>query len=261
MNPYAPPTEDRAPRMASDRSRPLAPGRFRSLRGFVWLNGVLLLACVCISIANVRNESRLDIFQFTQPDRALAAEILAEKRWLEALAVVFRSLTGLAFCGLLHRARNNLVALEVHGLHYSNFQTWISWFIPVVNLWRPYQIVREIWNASAPGDPAEAWRSEGRGGHGPVSLWWGGWMLNYVFTLLTLFDANGQINNGMRLTQVASAVDAGAGLFALLVVMGIAERQTARAVQAAEARAAGPAPVQPERPRGAERRRRPRHQR
>ncbi|MGW3174682.1 DUF4328 domain-containing protein [Streptomyces sp. NPDC001153] len=44
-----------------------------------------------------------------------------------------------------------------------------AWFVPVGNLWLPYRVASEIWQASAQSAPDGSWRTVSKA---PVNAWW-----------------------------------------------------------------------------------------
>ena len=78
---------------------------------------------------------------------------------------------GIAFLAWLYQARINIRALGMRRMRYS--RNWCIWafVIPVMNAFRPYQVMREIWKASDPEslDPFQ-WRSQPT--PALVVLWW-----------------------------------------------------------------------------------------
>ena len=85
--------------------------------------------------------------------------------------LVLLAATAVAFLLWLFQARVNLRALGVRRLRFTRAWTVWSFLVPVLNAFRPYQVVREVWQASQPGnlDPFR-WRDV------PVPalvpLWW-----------------------------------------------------------------------------------------
>ena len=75
-----------------------------------------------------------------------------------------------------HRGQANLHALAIPRLTYSPGWAVGWWLIPVANLWKPFQTVRELWKASG-GD--ETWW---RIATWPVIGWW--WACWIVFNIL-----------------------------------------------------------------------------
>jgi hypothetical protein len=78
----------------------------------------------------------------------------------------------------IHRANYNAHQLGAAGMRFT--PGWaVGWFfIPIANLWKPYQVMKEIWKASA--NPAH-WQDQRRGS---ILPWW--W---------ALFLASGFVSN------------------------------------------------------------------
>jgi len=80
--------------------------------------------------------------------------------------------TGVLILRWIYRARECLDALKAAGLRFS--PGWsIGWyFVPVANLWKPFQAMNELWKASS---APQAWRDQPT----PSLLrwWWGLWLL------------------------------------------------------------------------------------
>ena len=101
-----------------------------------------------------------------------------------------------------YRARVNA---EGHGWPQRRSPGWAiaAWFVPVVNLWFPFQIMADIWRAGLPG-PQRANRAILPG------IWWA--CLLAFFCLLS----NGPAGPGNRVWYVAMPID-GAGSLAVIM--------------------------------------------
>jgi hypothetical protein len=109
----------------------------------------------------------------------------------------------------------------------QNSPAWaVGWyFIPVANLWKPYQAMSEIWRISCHPD---SWKSVGA----PVVMgwWWAGWLLSNM------------ISNGANRAATLATTDAIYTLSAVLsilaciasMVAALALRQLVRQVTAAQ---------------------------
>ena len=77
----------------------------------------------------------------------------------------------------IHRANFNAHRLGADGMGFS--PGWaVGWyFIPFANLWKPYQAMKEIWQASA---SPEHWESEDRSWLLP--LWWTLWIVSNLLS-------------------------------------------------------------------------------
>jgi len=106
--------------------------------------------------------------------------------------------TGVAFLAWLFQARVNLRALGIRRPSYS--RDWVVWsfLVPMVNLFRPYQVIREVWQASNPeGGDAFNWRSL------PVSrllLAW--WVLFVGWGSLELMSLLSDVGAGINLAKL-----------------------------------------------------------
>jgi hypothetical protein len=69
------------------------------------------------------------------------------------------AITALAFVLWTYATRSNLRALGARRLDHGTVWSVAGWWVPGLNLVRPYQVLREIWKASDPGtsDPF-AWK-------------------------------------------------------------------------------------------------------
>lgn len=88
------------------------------------------------------------------------------------LQVAATALVAVAFVPWLHMVRCNLRAFGVRRLRFGRQWTYLGFLVPGLNLFRPHQVVSEVWRGSHadPSDPV-AWQ------HLPtpplVSAWWG----------------------------------------------------------------------------------------
>ncbi len=111
-------------------------------------------------------------------DEALIAAASAnDTRQIVIALVQFAIITTSAVLVLMwiHRAAFNVRQLGATGLRFK--PGWcVGWyFIPIANLWKPYQAMKEIWRATA--DPSN-WQGERRSALLP--WWWLFWLL-YTF--------------------------------------------------------------------------------
>jgi hypothetical protein len=106
----------------------------------------------------------------------------------ELFAFGFRALivaTSVAFLIWLYGAYKNLSRLDVSGCRYSPLWAVTYFFIPLVNLFRPYQVAQELWKGSGPKVALHdelAWRRGGRSLL--VVFWWACFLPLFVLALL-----------------------------------------------------------------------------
>ena len=110
-----------------------------------------------------------------------------------------------------------------------------AWFTPVVFLWFPYQILTDIWRASA---PAPATRHSRRSPDAVVTFWWACWILSWAtgifvtHTTTTLPDGTAAKTDTAHLllggTIVSNLFAAVAAVLGALVVIKVTRMQEAR---------------------------------
>ncbi len=155
---------------------------------------------------------------------------------LQLLTLVF---TVIFFLMWIHRAHRNLPALGARDLKFTPGWAAGWFFVPFMNLFRPVQVVTEIWKASSPETntlDGTAWKSA------PASplvrLWWAAWIIAGVVgqvaarlslraeTLETILVSSWAI-------LVSDAIDMVAAVLAILVVSNIDKMQEAKTAQIA----------------------------
>ncbi|MFK7990545.1 MAG: DUF4328 domain-containing protein [Sandaracinaceae bacterium] len=117
-----------------------------------------------------------------------------------------------------HRATHNARA-RGHDLTFSPGEAVGMWFVPFVNLVRPYQMMGELDRATANDDRDDAVLHTA----GDVGLWWGLWVVGGLLGWTGQLEALGVLGNAIGLcaaaaTRVACAV----------VVLRIVDRITRR---------------------------------
>jgi len=121
----------------------------------------------------------------------LRQQIVASLRVINFVVVI------VLFCIWIYRANYNARQLGAADMQFT--PGWaVGWyFIPIANLWKPYQAMREIWQASA--SPAH-WQQQPRGSVLP--LWW-------TFFLLSNFLGNASFRLSLRARTVPDLILAG----------------------------------------------------
>ena len=133
------------------------------------------------------SEIRLDIAQAGQhgadPATRLAYETAGSL--VGTAQLVMLAITAATFLTWLHRVRVNVRALGARRLAYRREWTILGFLVPVLNLFRPYQVVREIWQASDPstGDPM-AWKVVAAPRR--IAIWWGLFVAYFALEALAI---------------------------------------------------------------------------
>jgi hypothetical protein len=138
---------------------------------------------------------------------------------------------GIAFITWLHRCRINVRAFGCRRFRYSRIWAIIGFIIPIVNFFRPYQVVSEVWRASDPRsvETPVAWINM------PVSrfvlAWWVVLLTSAILEILAaglLTSAGVTVNDLLAARSIGVLVgitSASSAILAYLVISGIEESQ------------------------------------
>jgi Domain of unknown function (DUF4328) len=136
-----------------------------------------------------------------------------------------------AFSMWMHRAYKALVAARLPGLRFTPAWAAGGFFVPILNLLRPFQVMREIDQAAAwlSGDSGEAreWRAAPRSRR--VVVWWALWIAtgvvgNIATRGMLRAEELDEIVHATLWTLVSDASGPPAAIAALLVVARITSR-------------------------------------
>jgi hypothetical protein len=206
--------------------RQLAAG-YRSAAGITRAVEILFIAVVALVALTIVSDlmqisllGRIAVGDFTEE------EANANDLRVGALAILYLAVTiGLmvAFAMWMNRTNHNarsLGARTVFGPH-----AWGWFFCPVLNLWKPYQAVRELWDVSSP----ETIR------HPALGIWWALWIGGNILSRAGERFADStsaeQLITATWVTIVANVVAAGAAIAGRAVVVAIHRAQEARAAE------------------------------
>ncbi|MEV6191682.1 DUF4328 domain-containing protein [Streptomyces sp. NPDC051920] len=135
--------------------------------------------------------------------------------------------TGMVFLIWFRRVRINAEVFLPSGHTWS--RAWVigSWFVPILNLWRPREIMMEIWDASRPaGTPS--WR-----GLGLVNAWWTFLAAEKVISWLVRGSLDAQTSSGPQNAAIEflilDSLDIVAAVLAILVVLRLTLMQDRKA--------------------------------
>jgi hypothetical protein len=123
-------------------------GTFRWLSALVLVSSAIAWIAVGVDVAEIRLLSRRALGVAVSANERAAHDLVAEV--VLRLQMTLLTATGIAFITWLYRARANLRAFGVRHLRYSRNWAVFGFVVPIVNLVRPYQVVREVWQASDP---------------------------------------------------------------------------------------------------------------
>ena len=114
-------------------------------------------------------------------DALLGVAIIGSARLLPLLLLT----TMVVFLLWMQRANKNVRALGAQGIRCTPGWAVGWWFVPIATLFKPYQAMREIYQASDPGAGPASWAGRPAG---LVGAWWAAWLGTGV-SLVVLQDA------------------------------------------------------------------------
>ncbi len=137
--------------------------------------------------------------------------------------------TTVLFGRWLHSAYHNVIVLQPQadrdrlGLTFTPGRAVASFFIPLFNLWRPYQAVRELWDSSAPADNAGQTSNV-------VAVWWSAWLAAQFIgrageRMLRPDAGEHLLVPGLAAVTISQLIWIAAAALAINVIRGVEHRQ------------------------------------
>jgi len=210
------------------------PKQYRPATG--WANGVTLfmvvfgvitIASIASTIAEIGLLQRIESGGFVSEAEADSND--SRQQVIALLYIAAFAVSAIAFLAWIGRASANLAALGVDNQRFSPGWAVGWWFIPVMGLFRPYQVMKEIWKGSYPvlgADGLSGWPDA------PVSrllgFWWAAWLLASWVTNFTnrLFFSGATVSELIAADVFDAASDA-ILLVSLALVLILVRRITA----------------------------------
>lgn len=142
---------------------------FRTPRGLAIASAILAGVVVVLQVgAGLTAPAAADAFARAADEGRPAADVLTVYDAFTILLFPALLAAYIVTCVWLTRSRG---LLEQRGSSYhhsrSKVWVWLGWWVPIVSLWFPYQVVRDVRRASRPGHPA---------GPGLLAGWWTCWL-------------------------------------------------------------------------------------
>lgn len=177
-------------------------------------------------LTDVRDRERVGLQELRQSDDRVATTALFQTGAYLACTIAFLIWYG--------RAYRNVERLGARGLRWGKRWAIAYWFIPIANLFRPKQVMNDIWRASDPDLPATAYGWQDNRVPQLVHWWWGLWILSSFvinFLIRGAFDQGNTPDELVSLTQrfiALDVVDVVPTILAILVVRATTARQERR---------------------------------
>jgi hypothetical protein len=223
--------------------------KFRSLKALsypiIGLFGVLLIMALFLVILG---------FSYALFHRDLYSQETGSMAFIFALMALFVNFelyfwvaAGVVFLIWVYRAHNNLSSLKVRGLEFTPGWAVGLWFIPLVNLFKPFAVMREIWHGSDPENDDNNKNTRALKGTPEILGFWWGLLLAAGFTgrIANAMAGTGTIEEN-RLYPAALVLSElirfGALVLIILIVKEITRRQDARYQKLADLKGVVPPP-------------------
>jgi hypothetical protein len=190
-------------------SVPLASRDYRDPRTLTtWVKGLLILSLVIDLVATGSGAMEFALLQSISDGSAegdvntLASANDARQQTIGFAQFAIYVITGIVFLVWIYRANRNARALGAEGMQFTPGWSVGWYFVPIMSLWKPFQAMREIWQASAaPGN----WRTV----QAPPLLgwWWTLYLGNQILSQIAyhLSDNVDSMNSAMAASLVMTA--------------------------------------------------------
>jgi serine/threonine-protein kinase len=237
-----PPAPPASPPAMPDRFQPLT-GPADRVRRVLWLMIALAIVGVAANLNDTAAFRRLS----GEPSGPGAPSPLANGVFAAEGIVLL--VTAVLFLLWFRRAYRNLAALGARGLRFAGGWAIGAWFVPILSLVRPKQLLNDIWRASDPDLPVDndgSWRRK------PVpsvlTWWWLAFLASMITRAITTESVHtlavvmtfglasrplDQVQPTSGIQSLADLLSIVAGLLALRIVRLITARQEARAARLA----------------------------
>lgn len=189
---------------------------------------VMLFICLAINVVSLLS----DFAQLTMAQKGgfTDSEAEANDARQSLIGMVYLGIflvTGITFLKWIYRANLNCRGFGARDMQFTPGGSVGWYFIPFLNLVRPYQAMKEIWKVST--DPA---RWQVQEGSGILRLWWTFWILSNITGQIT-FRTNMAVKDlpSLETATLASItsgfVDIALTLVAIQLVSRITQKQVA----------------------------------
>ena len=134
------------------------------------------------------------------------------------------------FCCWIYRANANARSLGADDMNYT--PGWsVGWFfVPLMNIFKPFKVMKEIWQASSP-NIKESWQVQTVSALVPA--WWALWLLSqFTGQAATRMSFNAssfdQLSNASTVMLVSDCIDIPLSIVILMIIRAIHDNQQRR---------------------------------
>jgi len=204
-----------------------------------WLVILLVAGAVIDGVAILSTVSQVDLLERAQrgetmADGAASANDLRQQ-FIGAVQFIVCVATVVLFLRWISRAYRNLGALSSRKLSFTPGWAIGAWFVPFLNLVRPFQIVRETWwISSAPSDAERSAPAFSPSAPAVIKWWWAVYLVSGFLgqeVLRTSLSAKSvpDLLSSSYLSIAADSIGIPSALLAIQVVRLISTRQNTAA--------------------------------
>jgi hypothetical protein len=155
-------------------SESAASSLLRPVRGLALAATTALALPTAVEI--IRLFVRLDRIRLafgSGPGGPTTAAVASSDHMIRVLSVLYSVglvIAGAVFVAWLFRVRSNAEVIGGAAQKWATPMLIIGWIAPVANFWIPRRIINDVWNGSAPDDPAHRRRAL-------INVWWACYLL------------------------------------------------------------------------------------
>jgi hypothetical protein len=205
----------------SAQAKPFESGHTRALFVMIFLAAGILLDMVSI----VSGFMQISLLSDAASGRNITTEAAEWNDSREALIALVKFLsylvTAIGFLMWFHRAHRNLPALGAKNLEFTPGWAVGGFFVPFLNLFRPYKVAVEIWKGSSPEVGVSDGVSWEYAASSPLlGFWWGLWIISNILGQLVLRLSVGakELDDLIALTWLSVVADVASIIAALLAI-------------------------------------------
>lgn len=143
----------------------------------IWVVASAAIAAHAITTMRARNRLQTNPLSITFEE---IETMLARETQLIRIGLVAMLVTAIFFIGWLLRVHDSTSAIGLARPRHGRGWAIGGWFVPILNWWRPKQIMNDLWKISDPEQPPEARRFEDNKVSPVVHLWWALWLVQSV---------------------------------------------------------------------------------
>jgi len=235
-NPFSSPEVAYEPPLAAIEVPPYASGRRRAVWALLFKAAQLVLLPFTIGLSIVYFQQLTWLDEQAQVTREQLAPIQRVEFIQSAVGLLQLVLAiggTVAYLMWVHRTYRNVPALGARGLRFGPGWAVGYYFIPIMNLFRPFQVMKETWQASDPeweDNEGLAWSSTPSSGL--LAAWWFFYLISVFagqFAMRTSFQTKNV--SDFILSDVAMIISDAVDLVSIPLIMLVIWRVDARQTQ------------------------------